>query len=249
MRKLRIVLGGMGLVAVVAAQPAAAQVFSPIRTACSPGALRVCAAVSAASYQVGTSWRVQLKVWNLYGSDGLSYTLTAIGLYSAGWQGHASLLSGQYVTGSGSTALTKWGSPANDIKTWGGGFMAGIDVSSGGQGIQEGLVGCNVTSGVPPRLTTCLPTSYVLLDFSVNQEFSLAGDWQFRYHAQEVAGTGCSLRVDSQYGVQQDAETAGECGSVIPEPITMVLLGSGLAGVGGAGLIRRRKKDGDVTNG
>jgi len=41
------------------------------------------------------------------------------------------------------------------------------------------------------------------------------------------------------------------CGTpmVTPEPVTMLLLGSGLAGMGGFGLVRRRKKDHDVTNG
>jgi hypothetical protein len=43
-----------------------------------------------------------------------------------------------------------------------------------------------------------------------------------------------------------DGET---CASVVPEPITMVLLGTGLAGVGGAGLLRRRRKNGDVVTG
>jgi hypothetical protein len=43
---------------------------------------------------------------------------------------------------------------------------------------------------------------------------------------------------------------AGEnCVSAVPEPITMVLLGTGLAGVGGAGLLRRRRKNGDVVTG
>lgn len=248
MKRFRVVLGGIGLVAAIAAQPAAAQTYGPIRSYCSPGSLRVCAAVSAASYQVGTSWRVSLKVWNLFGNDGLSHTLTAIGLYNAGWSGTASLLGGSYVNGSTTTALSQWTAPANAIQTWGGGFMAGIDLSARSTGINEGLVGCNVTAGVPPRLATCLPTSYALLDFSTSQQFDLASTWDFRYHSQEVDGTGCSLRVDSQYGVQTDAATAAECGNVVPEPITMVLLGSGLAGVGGAGLLRRRKKDGDVGN-
>jgi hypothetical protein len=42
----------------------------------------------------------------------------------------------------------------------------------------------------------------------------------------------------------------GECSdwAVVPEPITMVLLGTGLAGVGGAAALRRRRRDHDVTD-
>ncbi len=39
-----------------------------------------------------------------------------------------------------------------------------------------------------------------------------------------------------------------EC-AVLPEPVTMLLIGTGLAGIGGAGLLRRRRRNGDVTNG
>lgn len=44
------------------------------------------------------------------------------------------------------------------------------------------------------------------------------------------------------------AEGAGECSdwSVVPEPVTMVLLATGLAGVGGASALRRRRRNFDI---
>jgi hypothetical protein len=45
-------------------------------------------------------------------------------------------------------------------------------------------------------------------------------------------------------------EGEGKCSdwAVVPEPITMVLLGTGLAGVGGAAALRRRRRGHDVTD-
>jgi len=62
---------------------------------------------------------------------------------------------------------------------------------------------------------------------------------------------GCS----NKYGVgggsvvdNADPEAYERCGgeTVIPEPITMTLLATGLAGMGGAGFLRRKKKDEEI---
>lgn len=233
MRKRTGVLGaavGLGVAMVTVPQPARAE--------CSAGALMVCATVSASTYQDSGGWHLVLKVWNLFDasdpSTGLSHVITFVGIGSS-WSGTASLYS---ATVGGNAVNWKYTSslPNNPVG-------AELDLGSKTQnGVNQGLVGCN--QPMPPgEYQTCYPNegTALILDFKTSSAFTLT-DAVTGYHSQAINGTGCSLWWSSDGKYTEDDVSA--CTSSVPEPVTLSLLATGLAGMGGVGLLRRRRRAG-----
>jgi hypothetical protein len=232
---------GLGIVGVLAVAPgrADAQVF--FDNYCVSGAFPVCASV-----RVFTSGNtLTMQVWNLYGVFGVQHTMTAIGLYhsSGAWTGNVTGFTATYVTSSGSTdtITTAWKKKTNDINT-----LAGIDIeAAAGTSGNNGIIGCPPDPGGGTHWATCASfpgAPYVQFDFTLSQAFSL-NDLELRWHSQQLGPNGdLSLKCDTG-----GAGDYPDC-SVVPEPVTVLLLGSGLAGLGGAGLVRRRRPNGDVGN-
>ena len=241
-------IAAVAIASVLAAAPASAQhwvYYNVCDGARGNAALRVCA--SADLSLVGST--LQMRVWNMEtaGNTGVGsystefggwHTIVSVGLeyMGSGTAASGQLSSAHYVFGSeagSSQALSFWhdvsGSDLNPLRVELGGIT---------ETYREGIVGC-VDPG-PDRymhVQTCNSygfSPYVLFTFSgVNPNIDLR-QYNFEFMSAQLT--------DGYWAKASGSGVAGP-GNVVPEPITMVLLGSGLLGVGGVNLRRRRRTD------
>jgi hypothetical protein len=213
----------------------------------------VCASVRVLS----SGNHVTMQMWNLNGSLGVAHTLTSIGLYHLGpqnWNGTIQKFTATWSRQDGTTQdVSQYWRPSwnYDIRR----LMAeSVELSGGTQGTTGGIVGCTDPGGALHFATCTTPAPgqnsfpgnpMLSFDFDLSTPFDIATT-AMRWNSQQLPGGGwakCDIGVgtnpDFDFGPCEHVEDV----TVTPEPITIALLGTGFFALGGAGFIRRRRRD------
>ena len=204
-------------------------------TVCGGNNFATCAAITVTTGYNSVTGRtlVTMTVTNLAGTNGTfaGTVFTQIGL----WNLPKNNPGAAYVAGSLSVLDQ---SNNNVTSAWQLG-TPGLN----GAGIQPGVFGVDPTQGINGGLAAGDTYTFTFELTGLSSLYDV-GDAGFALHGQ-AGYNGCSTKlvVDGD-GTQNQGPYLEECTPITqtPEPVTMTLLASGLAGMGGANFFRRRKK-------